>query len=47
MIDVLGSSVDLRLLASGGVVVKKRRELPEGSRASGGFMAALRDSAMD
>jgi len=27
--------------------VKKRRELPEGSRASGGFMAALRDSAMD
>lgn len=47
MVDLLGSGEDLLLLASGGVVVKERGELSEGSRASGGWKVALRSSAVN
>lgn len=47
MIDILGSIVDLLLLAFVVIVVEGRGKLPKGSRASSGFMAALRDSAVD
>ena len=47
MVDLLGSGEDLLLLASGGVVVEERGELPKGSRASGGWRIALRSSAVD
>jgi len=47
MVDLLGSGEDLLLLASGGFVVKERGELPEGSRASGGWKVALRSRAVN